>query len=77
LRIYLARMLGEHKKKISDVVRDTGVNRGTLTRMYYEKVERIELGVLDILCEYFGCTIADLLEPQKPGTKNDTEAELG
>lgn len=70
MRIYFARMLGEHKKKISDVVRDTGVNRGTLTRMYYEKVERIELDVLDILCEYFDCTIADLLEPQKPGANS-------
>ena len=77
MRVYLARMLGEHKKKISDVVRDTGVNRGTLTRMYYEKVERIELEVLDILCEYFNCTIGELLEPQKPGVVTDTEKGVG
>lgn len=66
MRVYLARMLGEHKKKISDVARDTGINRGTLTRMYYETIERVELDVLDTLCHYFSCSIQDLLEAQIP-----------
>lgn len=66
MRVYLARMLGEHKKKISDVARDTGINRGTLTRMYYETIERVELDVLDKLCHYFSCSIDDLLEAQLP-----------
>ena len=66
MRIYLSRLLGEHKKKISDVTRDTGINRGTLTRMYYEDAERVDLEVLDILCQYFGCSIQELLEPEQP-----------
>ena len=66
MRVYLSRLLGEHKKKISDVTRDTGINRGTLTRMYYEDAERVDLEVLDILCQYFGCSIQDLLEPEQP-----------
>jgi len=69
LRVYLSRLLGEHKKKISDVTRDTGINRGTLTRMYYEDAERVDLEVLDILCRYFGCSIQDLLEPEQPKAK--------
>jgi putative transcriptional regulator len=69
LRVYLSRLLGEHKKKISDVTRDTGINRGTLTRMYYEDAERVDLEVLDILCQYFGCSIQDLLEPEQPKAK--------
>jgi putative transcriptional regulator len=69
LRVYLSRLLGEHKKKISDVTRDTGINRGTLTRMYYEDAERVDLEVLDILCQYFGCSIQDLLEPEQPKGK--------
>ena len=64
--MYLARILGEHKKKISDVSRDTGVNRGTLTRMYYETIERVDLEVLDTLCDYFNCSIEDLLEAETP-----------
>lgn len=66
MRVYLARLLGEHKKKISDVSRDTGINRGTLTRMYYETIERVDLDVLDALCNYFQCPIEALLEPELP-----------
>jgi len=62
-------LLGENKKKISDVTRDTGINRGTLTRMYYEDAERVDLEVLDILCQYFGCSIQELLEPEQPKAK--------
>ena len=66
-----------YSEKCSDIRQtDTGVNRGTLTRMYYEKVERIELEVLDILCDYFNCTIGELLEPQKPGVVTDTETSM-
>lgn len=66
MRVYLARILGEHKKKISDVSRDTGINRGTLTRMYYETIERVDLEVLDTLCGYFNCSIEELLEAEAP-----------
>ncbi|MDO9069032.1 MAG: helix-turn-helix transcriptional regulator [Deltaproteobacteria bacterium] len=64
IRCNFARLLGERKLKISDVARDTGINRGTLTRLYYETAERIELDVLDQLCGYFGIDIPDLLERQ-------------
>lgn len=65
IRCNFARLLGERKLKISDVARDTGINRGTLTRLYYETAERIELDVLDQLCEYFGVALTDLLERVK------------
>lgn len=64
--MHLSRLLGEQKKKIADIARDTGINRGTLTRMYYEEAERVELEVLDILCQYFECSIQELLEPERP-----------
>ena len=62
IRCHFARLMGERKLKISDVARDTGINRGTLTRLYYETAERIELEVLDQLCDYFGVELGDLLE---------------
>ncbi|MBK5238844.1 MAG: helix-turn-helix transcriptional regulator [Actinomycetales bacterium] len=58
---HFARLLGERKLKISDVARDTGINRGTLTRLYYETAERVELEVLDQLCDYFGIDLPELL----------------
>ncbi len=62
IRCHFARLLGERKLKISDVHRDTGINRGTLTRLYYETSERVEIEVLDKLCDFFSCGISDLLE---------------
>lgn len=62
IRCNFARLLGERKLKISDVARDTGINRGTLTRLYYETAERLELEVLDQLCDYFGIDLPELIE---------------
>lgn len=62
IKCHFARLLGERKLKISDVARDTGINRGTLTRLYYETSERIELEVIDQLCDYFGIGLSDLLQ---------------
>ena len=62
IRCHFARLLGERKLKISDVCRATGINRGTLTRLYYETTERFEVDVLDQLCTYFECPIEVLLE---------------
>jgi putative transcriptional regulator len=62
IRCNFARLLGERKLKISDVARDTGINRGTLTRLYYESAERVELDVLDKLCAYFKIDLPELLE---------------
>lgn len=62
IRCHFARLLGERKLKIADVARETGINRGTLTRLYYETAERVEIDVLDKLCDYFGVDLPELLE---------------
>lgn len=61
IRCAFARLLGERKIKISDVARDTGINRGTLTRLYFETAERVDLEVLDQLCGYFNIELPELL----------------
>ena len=69
IRCHFARLLGERKLKISDVARDTGINRGTLTRLYYETAERIELEVLDQLCDYFKITLPELLQREEDSSQ--------
>lgn len=64
VKIHLSRLMGERKLKISDVARDTGINRGTITRLYHETAERVELDVIEKLCLYLECKIEDLLELQ-------------
>lgn len=65
VKCHLSRLLGEKRLKISDVARDTGINRGTLTRLFHETTERVELDVLGKLCSYLNCQISDLLEFRK------------
>jgi len=54
--------MGEKRLKISDVARDTGINRGTITRMYNESATRIEIEVIDILCRYLSVQVGELFE---------------
>lgn len=66
IKCHLSRMLGERKLKISDVARDTGINRGTLTRLYHETAERVDLSVMASLCNYLKCEVGELFE-NRPG----------
>jgi len=62
IKCHLSRLLGEKKLKIADVARDTGINRGTITRLYQETAVRVDFEVLEKLCRYLGCDISELLE---------------
>ena len=62
IRCHLARLMGEHKMKIVDVARETGLNRNTITLIYKETAQRIDLDALDKLCKLFKCEAADILE---------------
>lgn len=62
IKCHLSRLLGERKLKVSDVAQATGINRGTLTRLYHETAWRVELDVLETLCLYLNCELHDLLE---------------
>ncbi|GAA0247010.1 MULTISPECIES: helix-turn-helix domain-containing protein [Gammaproteobacteria] len=65
IKCHLSKIMGEKKLKISDVSNETGINRGTITRLYHETAVRVEFEVLEQLCNYLGCGIEDLLEIQK------------
>lgn len=54
--------MGEHKIKISDVARETGLHRNTITLLYKETFTRIDVEAIDKLCDLFKCTVGDLLE---------------
>ncbi|AWY01115.1 transcriptional regulator [Marinomonas primoryensis] len=62
IKCNLSRLMGEKKLKISDVAKDTGINRGTITRLYHETAVRVDFEVLEKLCVYLECEVSDLLE---------------
>jgi putative transcriptional regulator len=57
--------MGERKMKIVDVARETGLNRNTITLLYKETAQRIDLDALDKLCNLFDCEVGELLEFQR------------
>lgn len=58
----LSRILGEKRLKITQLSKETGIFRTTLTAIYYDRSEGISFGVLEKLCKYFNCKIEDLFE---------------
>ena len=62
IKIHLSRILGERKQKISDVQRETGLARNTISGLYQETTARIDLATLDTLCRHLGCTVGELVE---------------
>ncbi len=62
IKCHLSKLMGEKKLKIVDVARETGVNRGTITRLYHETASRVELETIDALCRYLRCDVSDLFE---------------
>ncbi|MED6316510.1 MAG: helix-turn-helix transcriptional regulator [Pseudomonadota bacterium] len=62
LKCHLSKIMGEKRLKIADVARDTGINRGTITRLYNEEATRIELEVIEKLCLYLKVNIHELYE---------------
>ncbi|MFC0703759.1 putative transcriptional regulator [Marinobacter persicus] len=62
IKCHLSKLMGEKKLKIVDVARETGVNRGTITRLYHETASRVELETIDALCRYLDCEVGELFE---------------
>lgn len=57
--------------KISQISRDTGISRTTLSNLYYKRSCSISSDVLTALCKYFNCTAGELLEVEKESELND------
>jgi len=62
IRCHLARLMGEKKLNIADVARETGLHRNTITLLYKETAQKIDLEAIDKLCDLFECEVGDLLE---------------
>lgn len=54
-------ILGAKRINISDVSRETGISRTTLTNLYYGKGTAISFAVLSRLCDFLDCDIKDIL----------------
>ena len=62
IRCHLSTLMGRAKLNIADIHRQTGLNRTTISALYYETCQRIELQAVEKLCGLFGCSVGDLFE---------------
>lgn len=62
IRCHLSRLMGENKMRIADVVRASGLSRNTITLLYKETAQKIDLETIDKLCALFECELTQLLE---------------
>ena len=48
--------------KMSELSRQTGIAKNSLSDLYHEKVKGVQFETLDKICHALNCSIADLLE---------------
>ena len=57
LRIFMAR----EKINVSELSQATGISRSTISKFYNEKNKRIDSNTIESICDYFKCSVGDLL----------------
>ncbi len=67
IRILLSTKLGEIRWTQADLARATGIRPNTISELYHELVERVNLEQLDLICEALNCEPSELIvrEPNK------------
>ena len=67
IRIFLSRKLGELRMTQADLARKTGIRAATISDMYNEMCDRVNLDHLDLICEALDCDLSEILvwEPAK------------
>ncbi|MDE5946702.1 MAG: helix-turn-helix transcriptional regulator [Oscillospiraceae bacterium] len=62
IKIHLSRILGEKRMSQAELSRQTGIRPSTISDIYNEITERLNIDHLDRICEYLDCDITDLIE---------------
>ncbi|MED4083901.1 helix-turn-helix transcriptional regulator [Halalkalibacterium halodurans] len=59
----LSELMGKHKiRSIKALSEETGISRITLTKLYEGKSTRFDAHTIKTLCDYFNCSINDLID---------------
>ena len=62
IKVHLSRILGEKRITQAELSRQTGIRPSTISDIYNEMSERLNVEHLDRICEYLDCNINDLIE---------------
>ena len=61
IRILLSSRLGDRKWTQADLARKTGIRPTTISELYHELVDRVNLEHLDLICEALDCELDELI----------------
>lgn len=61
IKIVLSRKLGELRCTQAELSRMTGIRPTTISDLYNEMADRINLEHLDLICEALGCEVSDII----------------
>lgn len=62
IKIHLSKLMGAKRINIQALSELTGLSRSTISNIYNEKINRIDLDTLTSLCKALECKVEDLLE---------------
>jgi putative transcriptional regulator len=57
----LAVLLAERKMRVADLVKETGINKSTLYKLYNDESARIDFETIDKICIALKISVGDLL----------------
>lgn len=63
----IRRIMFERGKSQADVSKDLNISKATLSS-WMNGTRSPRMSKIDLLCKYFNCTRADIMEPEKPNT---------
>lgn len=58
----LAVLLAERKMRVADLVKETGINKSTLYKLYNDESVRIDFETIDKICLALNIEVGDLLK---------------
>ncbi len=62
IKVKLSDLLGKKKMTQKKLSEETGIRPGTISKMYYEDVKRVDIRHLDKMCKVFKCRLDELIE---------------
>lgn len=61
IKIYLSTLLGQYRMTQAELARKTGIRPTTISEIYNETIDRINLEYLSRICSALDCEVEDLL----------------
>ena len=58
----LSRMLGERKMTMRELADKAGIRPNTISNLYHEETQRIQISHINALCKALNCQVGDIFE---------------